>query len=236
MTARTDRCTFCRRPIVSGMCELAGLRTSTTDLEFLCNRFQPHQLVFQEGNPALAVYCVTSGMIKLYKLGRNGDHLILRLHGPGSLIGYRPVLAGEPYAASAEVVEAATICIVSRESFLELLKRSPEFSRRMLAKMAREMRYSEEQSLALAQEPVLERTAHMLLSLPDICGTGLKQGAPLRVPLLRSEMAQMIGTTPETLSRALHKLARRGVVRLTRTEIYVRDLGGLRSILSCRSS
>lgn len=153
-------------------------------------------------------------MIKLYKTNKRGDEQIIRLLRPGEITGYRAVLEDEPYAATAEAIETSTVCIISREMLLGLLRAVPDVTARLLAKMAQELRVSEEQMLSFARESVRQRTARLLLFL-------MKSGSPtpegsartLRVPILRSEMAQMIGTTAETLSRTLHGFAKQGILR-----------------------
>ncbi|MBM4116296.1 winged helix-turn-helix domain-containing protein [bacterium] len=101
--------------------------------------------------------------------------------------------------------------------------------------MARELRVSEELLLALAHENVRTRTVRQLLAFLADTGMGLESGAAVTVPLLRRELAQMVGTSPETLSRVLHRLAREGALRLTRSGIWVQNPRRLRAILGDRA-
>jgi CRP-like cAMP-binding protein len=223
-------CEFCNSRGAARFCELAGLSSPTGKSDIVINRYQPRQTFMHAGDPPLAIYCIRSGLVKLYKVGRRGDPLIIRLLGPGRLIGYRAILAQEPYAATAEAVGLTTLCVIPGRYLLDLLQHSPEFSARMLKMMARELRYSEEQMMALAQETVRRRTVRLLLSFLEEAPPGDDNGS-LLVPLLRKELAQMVGTSPETLSKSLHRLAREGVLRLTRSEIFVRDAAALRRLL-----
>jgi CRP/FNR family transcriptional regulator len=94
---------------------------------------------------------------------------------------------------------------------------------RLLSKMAKELRMSEEQLLNIASEPVRKRLARLLLLF--IQSEGLPLRANIRVPsrCSRSDMAQLVGTTPETISRSLRLMARQKLIRITRKEIWVVD-------------
>jgi CRP/FNR family transcriptional regulator, polysaccharide utilization system transcription regulator len=230
MPATGDRCDFCRGSDRKTFCQLAGLPVPDRPPEITVNRYEPKHVFMHEGDPSLAIYCVRSGLVKLYKIGRSGDPLIIRLLGPGRLIGFRAVLAGEPYAASAEAVDSVTLCVIPGSYVQLLLGTSVEFNRRLLVLMAGELRMSEEQMMSLAEDSVRQRTARLLRSFLEEASLGTARDIALPVPLMRKEMAQMLGTSPETLSKVLHSLAREGVLRLTRSEILVRDPEALRTI------
>lgn len=211
-------------------CVLAGKHLERLDHEKSVHTYERGEAIFYAGNPPLGVYCVYSGRVKLYKLGRRGEEQVIRLLGAGEMTGYRALLAEEPYAATAEAIERTVICMISRPTLIALVRESPDLALHMLSKMARELRRSEELMVSRTEDPVRVRTAQLLLWL---CG-GSRDGAAapvhITVPLRRGEMAQMIGTTPETLSRTLHQFARRGFLQLSRVDISVLDLVGLRKI------
>ena len=97
-----------------------------------------------------------------------------------------------------EAVGAVELCTIPQPSFAATLRASPLFSERLLAMMARELRVSEEQTLALAHETVRARTVRLLLGFLDDTGAGQAPGDPILVPLQRWELAQMVSTSPET--------------------------------------
>jgi CRP/FNR family transcriptional regulator, polysaccharide utilization system transcription regulator len=223
-------CAFCQEPTGKRFCELAGIELGVPRAEIGHRSCLPREIIFPEGGPPAAAHCIRSGIVKLSKRGSRGEPLIIRLLGSGHLIGYRAVLAGEPYAATAEAVGAVELCTIPLGSFAATLRSSPLFSERLLAMMARELRVSEEQTLALAHETVRARSVRLLVGFLDDTGPDHAPGNPILVPLQRWELAQMVSTSPETLSRTLHQLAREGILQLTRTEIYVRDPRRLRAI------
>lgn len=196
------------------------------------HEYRRGQVIFYEGNPALAIYCVHSGMVKLFKTGYSGEEFVIRLLGPGEIIGFRALLADEPFAATAQAVSDTQVCIISKESFLGVLNSSMELSSKIMARLAVDLRISEEQFLSRAQETVKQRTARMLLHLLETSDGLSADNSRISVPLLRSEMAQVVGTTPETLSRTLRSLAQKGILKLTRSDISVTDVAKLRSIIA----
>ncbi len=233
MKTKDVSCKVCSDQESSIFCGLAGEHLERLEREKSVRRYDRGESVFYEGSPVLAIYLICSGLVKLYKTGRRREQLVIRLLGPGDITGYRALLAGEPYAATAEAVEPSTVCAISKETFLGLLRQSPELSLGLLSKMAREMRASEEQMVAMAQESVRQRTARLLLffhSGKSAATEKHKAGEPVEVPLLHKEMAEMIGTTPETFSRTLHALARRGIIRLTRSKIFIENPTALETI------
>lgn len=219
------KCDICGHRPSSIFCSLAGSHLEKLDREKTVHKYEKGEVIFSEGDLSQAIHCIYSGKVKLYKLGPKNEEQIIRLLGPGEFMGYRALLANEPCAATAQTLESTVICSIAKKTFFELLRQSPDLVLRLLSKMARELRISEELALSLAQESVRQRTAHLLLFL--LQGNQAKSEGPIRVPLKRKDMAQMIGASPETLSRTLHYLERRGIVRMTRSEIYIQNLSAL---------
>ena len=223
MRPTESTCAECRSEEAGVLWQASDLPASWRQAQFKPIRCAPGKLLFREGEDASAVYCLKSGMVKLYKTGAQGEPCIIRLLGRGRLIGYRAVVAGEPFAASAEVVTEARACVIPRSLFLELLDHSKDATKRLLRHTAWELRVSEEQLLSIAQQTVRERTVRLLALFLAECAPVPARNVPIELPLRRSEFAQMVGTTPETLSRVLHRLADAGLLKLTRREILVRD-------------
>ncbi|HCV41870.1 MAG TPA: hypothetical protein DGH68_00175 [Bacteroidetes bacterium] len=226
------RCSACRHRDTSIFCDLAGTHLNTIDEQRDVHTFDRGQTIFYEGNPAFAIYCVFSGLVKLFKTSKRGERRIIRLLGPGEIMGYRALVANEQYAATAEAVEATTVCIISKDTILLLLREAPAVALRLLAKMAHELRTSEEQMLDVAYTSVRQRIAQTLLFLMRKTRAGGKDVASLEVPLLRKEIADMIGTTPETLSRTLRQFSQAGILKVTRSNICVQKLSRLQSLAS----
>lgn len=230
MKLKNIKCALCSNRSKSIFCNLAQKQINKLDSEKSVQRYEKGQVIFYDGNPAFAVYCIFSGSVKLFKSNRNGDQHIIRLLKSGDMLGYRAVLEGEFYTANAEALEPTIVCTIHRERFFKILEADRMASLCLLKKMAVEIRMSEEKMISHTQETVRQRTARMLLYLMDRLEKKGKKSLSLQTPLLRVEMAQIVGTTPETFSRTLHELDKLGIIKLTRTNIDIEKLDSLKKI------
>lgn len=217
-TGSIRRCRTCGNGVGGFFCTLDGVHLDRVDQAKAVRRYRRGDVVFREGTPANEVHCIQSGSIKVYKLGRDGEEVIIRLLGPGEIMGYRPLFAGDDFAATARALEDSVVCAVGRDVMITLLRESPDLALRLLEKLAKELRVSEDQMVQRAVESVPQRTARFLLWLHTPEPGGRRLDSALR----REDMALMIGTTPETLSRTLHEFARLGIVDLERRSVRIR--------------
>ncbi len=186
------------------------------------------QLLFGEGAPSLATHCIRTGLVKVTKLSPGGEEQIIRVLRPPDLVGYRAVLAGEPYGATAEALEETTVCTIPAQVFLALIRGSPEFAIDVLAMVARELRLSEEALIDLRRKSVRQRLSGVLLLLSEARPEELPRQRPHLVRLARRDLARIIATSPESVSRALRRLAVENSIRCSRTEIRLLNIPALR--------
>jgi CRP-like cAMP-binding protein len=209
---------------------LSGASLLKFDRKKFPHEYERGQVIFYEGNPPLAVYCINSGVVKLFKSGRADQRVVIRLLGAGEVLGYRALLASEPYAATAEAVEPTVVCTIAKEAFEEVLRDDAETAFRFMAKLAIELRISEDELVSRALRPVRQRTARFLIWVLDNVQHAPKGKNRITLPLLREEMAQMVGTTPETLSRVLRKFAAQRILKVDRKAIVVANPRALRRV------
>jgi CRP-like cAMP-binding protein len=227
MSAKEIRCTLCdiRASGLFGAVDLEYL--DEVDRSKTVRVYRPRQVIVYEGTPPLAVYCIRAGHVKLYKSGGRSEDHVLRILGPGDTFGARPLLANEPFAATAEAIDEAEICAMPRQVLMDLIEKCPSLAFEIMTRLSRELRISEDQLLNLAQRSVRQRAAQLLLMLADGCGKEVEGGTQISLPLQRKDMAQMIGTTPETFSRTLHDLGAKDLIVLSRSEIVIRNRDAL---------
>ena len=182
---------------------------------------QPKQIIFSENNPPFMTYHIFSGQIKITKTGWKGESFLVQLLGKGDIFGYTALLANEPYKETAMAVEPAVICGINKETFLKVLQDSPEFAMRLMAKLSRDIHALEEQTFSLVHETVKQRTARLLLFFFNNREDKQNRNIIKLKYLSHTEMAQMIGTTPESFSRALRFLAEKGCISVNRDAIII---------------
>lgn len=200
---------------------------SRLDRAILPHTYRERETLFHEGTPALAVYCVRSGTVKLFRRLPSGEEVVVGTRHAGDLVGLRGVLAGIPYANTAATLDPATVCAIPSTVFLGLVRENPILGFRLLTRLAREFRRVEDELVERNHSRVGKRTARFLAERFQPQGSGAAGPGRAAITMNREEMARLIGTTPETLSRTLHALAADGIVALDRKGIRVLDLPAL---------
>ncbi len=219
---RADRC-----PAKRVFSCLSASQDETLGRERLARRYEAGQVVVHHDTPALAVLGIHSGVVKLTRSSSNGRRVTIGLRGPGEFLGLREVLSQMPYQVSAETLEPSVVCSVPREAFLGVVRDCPELAMRLLGLVSKDYLLAEEQLVARTHLSVRARTARLLLTLSHGVGDDGANGGPRPVTMAREEMAMMIGTTRETLSRTLGQLAGRGAITLSKHRLGVRDVDTL---------
>ncbi len=230
MKPKTPLCKSCELRGGGVFCTLKGALLTRLDKEKSVHNYQKGQVIFYEGNPPLGIYCIYSGRVKLYKVGRKGRQQIIRVVGPGEIMGYRALLANETFSATAEALEATTICVIPKLTLVQLLQQSHELALQFMAKLGHELSLEREQLMSLTQESVKQRTARLLLLLLEGGDKKPETTQGIKVPFLRREMAEMIGVAPETLARTLQHFVQKGVILVKGSQIYVNNLSRLKTI------
>ena len=219
--ATKQECETCGSRLLGVLCELQGHELDEFNEHKTTNTYRKGQVIFYEGNPAYGVHCIFSGHVKLYKSGIDGRQQIIRISGPGDIVGYRSLFADEPYHATAEALEDATICCIDKNAFFPVLSKNPNLSLNIIKKLARELRQAEDLATSIAQRSVRERMAELLLMLKQTYGKQTQRGAVIELQLSREEMAEMIGITQETAIRLLSEFKKDGLIDVKEREITV---------------
>ncbi len=186
----------------------------------VCNVYKRGQVVFHEGSHPFGVYCISSGKVKLSHLGDDGKDQIIRLLKEGDITGYRALLSGDRYGASAIVLEDSHVCFIPKEIFIDILKNDAGLAFEMMKLLANELHRAELQLTHLAQKPVRERLAETLLFIKDTYGFE-QDGITLNVRFSREEIANLVGTATESTIRLLSEFKRDGMVELDGKKIKI---------------
>lgn len=201
--------------------ELAKLRRQGTS--FRLGRGQP---LFHEGDPASRVFTVTRGTLKLYKLLPDGRRQVTGFMHPGDFLG---VSVHDEYAFTAEALEQTQLCVFPRSRFDDFTEDHAELERELYRLAAHELAAAQQQMVLLGRKTAGERLASFFL---DLMERAERAGdAPARfidLPMSRSDIADYLGLTKETISRVLAQLKTRRLIRLESLDrIEVLDRAGL---------
>lgn len=184
------------------------------------------EIIFSEGEPASGFYIVQSGRIKIYKLSFEGKEQILHIYGPGKPFGEVPVFQGEYFPATAQTLEPSTIIFLPRREFVARITANPSLAMNMLAVLSMRLREFTVMVENLALKEVPARLAAYLLVLAE----EQKTPAAVVLPVSKNQLAGLIGTTPETISRTLTKMAADGLLEVNNREITLLDIEGMREL------
>ncbi len=180
-------------------------------------------VVFHEHDPASAFYLVRSGKVKVYKLSRDGREQILTILGEGQIFGDVPVFDGGPYPATAATMEDSEIYLIRRDDFHELMRRHPEISIKVIQVLGQRLRQSMELVRDLSFKQVPHRLAGLLLRLARDEGHTSGEDILVDLSMSRQEIAEVVGTSRETVTRELKKMEKAGLIGIDRRLITIRD-------------
>ncbi|MCB0429099.1 MAG: Crp/Fnr family transcriptional regulator [Flavobacteriales bacterium] len=207
-------------------CDLSDKELDKLSEERGDNFYKKGQVIFYEGNRGHGLYCIYQGKVKVHKLGEEAREQIVRFAKEGDVLGYRSLLGGEPFNATATAMEDSIICYIPRSKFLEVLENNTEFSLKVIRMLAKDLRESEKKLIHITQKPVVERIAEALLILKE--KFGLKEdGKTLDVILTRREIGDLAGVTTETTIRTLSELNKKHVLLLNGKRIELVDIPNL---------
>ena len=181
------------------------------------------ELIFTEGDHGNGFYVVVNGLVKIFKVSLEGKEHIMRIVGTGESFGQVPVYAGRSFPASAQAIAKSHLLFFPRTAFVELITRNPSLALSMLSVLSMRLREFTVHVENLALKEVPGRLAAYLLYLAD------EQGNEELVSLniSKTQISSLLGTTPETLSRILTKMADKSLIEVKRRDIKILNYKGL---------
>ncbi|MCP3944242.1 MAG: Crp/Fnr family transcriptional regulator [Desulfobacteraceae bacterium] len=198
----------------------------TLELTFKKGRF-----IFQEGDLGNGIYIVNTGKIKVFKLSFEGKEQILHIYGPGHTFGEVPVFEGKNFPASSMAIEDSSILFLPRDKFVHLITTTPALSMNMLADLSKRLRAFSIQIENLSLKEVPARLAAYILTLGTEQDSDRKasrnKNLMVTLPTSKAQLANLIGTTPETISRIFKKMADARLIEVKKKDIIISDMEGL---------
>ena len=177
------------------------------------------RLIFSEGEAGRGFFILRSGRVKVFKVSPEGKEQILHVFCTGDHFAEVAALDGQCFPASAAALESAAVLFFSREAFVDFLQHHPTLAINVLASFARRLRQFTQLIEALSLKAVPSRLAAYLLALSEQAN----HADTVKLDLTKGQLAAVIGTIPETLSRVFLKLSREGLIELNGSRITVLD-------------
>jgi CRP/FNR family cyclic AMP-dependent transcriptional regulator len=189
------------------------IRVSESDLEELAThlierRFPKNATVVEEGLPGDYMYVIREGRAKVTKASEDGREKIMNFLEAGAFFGDMALLGDETRSASVKTLEASALLALSRRDFIDLLRQSPDLSLAVIEELANRLRETNEQARSLSFQGVEERTRNLFERIARQEEGG---GGRLLTPsLTHQQIADMVGTSRETVTRSIKQLKESG--------------------------
>lgn len=185
--------------------------------------YRKKQILFHEGDLSGGFFLVLSGAVKVFRSGPDGRERLLHVVEAGEAFA-EAALFMETYPATAQALSHCAVIFVEKNGFKQLLARSPRLSLKVILTMTRWLRQMRDALTDLTLKEVPARFASYVLSLP------LENDRALTVTISKTTQAQILGTTKETLSRLLQRLARHKVLTYRGHQIHILNRSRLERI------
>jgi CRP/FNR family transcriptional regulator, dissimilatory nitrate respiration regulator len=189
-------------------------------------RYDKGQTIFMEGDDGDGFYIVAEGQVKIFKVSIEGKEQILHIYGPGHPFGEVPVFSGQRFPANALALLPSRLLFFPRPAFVDLITSHPFLSMNMLAMLSMRLREFTIQIENLSLKEVPGRLASYLLYLAE----EQNQSGKVTLPISKGQLASLLGTIPETLSRIFTKMSQQGIITVNGSEIVLSDPAGLEAL------
>jgi len=217
-----QHCAQCRHclPGSEPAAEMAGMQRLIQG-EF---RMEQGESLYTAHDPIRGIFVIRSGFCKSSRLDDDGSEQVLAFHFPGDFIGFDALDRGR-HRVTAEALDATVLCHFDPASLEDSSLQSAALQSRLLRIMSRELAFLRSRELEGTAEA---RAAHFIAYLANRLSDCGFNGTSFRLPMPRRDIASYLKVAPETISRALHRLADAGMIRLHGRQLEILDSAGLR--------
>ncbi len=192
----------------------------------ISKNFAKGEMIFMEQDDGNGFYLVADGLVKIFKVSPSGKEQILHVFGPGEPFGEVPVFSGKRFPANAQAISASRLLFFPRPAFLGLITAHPSLALNMLAVLSMRLRQFTYQIENLSLKEVPARLAAYLLYL----ATEQEREDFVTLNISKGQLASLLGTIPETLSRILTRMNKQGLIETKDRTIRFLNRAGLESL------
>lgn len=226
-----ESCVLCNHKQNRGFCDLSPTALSALSAASHQSTHPGGAVLFVEGQKPRGAFVLCTGRVKLSTTSRDGKVLILKIAEPGDVLGLSAVISGSCYELTAETAGPCQVNFVQCDTLKRLVESSGEIGMHCAQILSREFQsaYRDIHDLVLARSSV-GKLARLLLSWAE----GLEKDREIRIhpSLTHEEMAQMIGSSRETVTRVLGDLKKKQFIRLEGSTLVIRNKNALEALAS----
>jgi CRP-like cAMP-binding protein len=189
-------------------------------------------MLFYEGGIPTGIYQIKNGKSKKFKRGFTGDEQIFYIYTSDDVLGYHALLGQERYQDSCEALEDLKVNFIAKDDFLKLLQEIPALQQKVIKNISHEFGVLANIITVLAQKNQNARLALFLLLLENRFN---RNSLTVKgIDLTRDDLANLIGTSQESLGRSLKQFKEQGAIIIDKRNIYIKDRGQLEQLLQVK--
>ena len=194
-------------------------------------RYEKHQTIFREGDPGHTFYVILSGSVAVVRITPEGRETILSILKERDFFGEMSVFDTSSRAAGVRTLTEAEVGAIERDDFLNLIDRNPKIGRLLVIALSERLRAANRLIAATTSQDIRSRLAALLLNLMQNFGEPAQTGTRIGLRLTNQEMANMIGTTRETVNRTLNRFWDERLIDMRTSHVIVVEADRLRALV-----
>ncbi len=184
----------------------------------------PGQVILSPDDPPDRIHIIKRGKVRVYRVTPDGKQLTLDIYDKGTILGDMRLLGQDRVLeAYAETIDAAVICTITPDELRRLIERYPIIGVNIITFLSRRLQEAERELEAMAYQRVGQRLARKLIDLAQRFGVETVRGTRIPARLTQQELAEMVGTTRETLAHTLADFRRRDLLDTAHHQVVIRD-------------
>lgn len=195
-------------------------------------RYHKDNLILIEEEVGSTMFIILEGRVKISRISDDGREVILSILSDGDFFGEMSLLDGNTRSANVTAIEESELLVIRREEFLQLLKDFPQIAINLLKELAQRIRKSDEHIKSLSLQDATGRVASTLLRIAEDSGVFRRGQVEIMELPLQQDLANMAGTSRETISRVIKSLCSRGYLKKESGKIIILDYERFKSIFA----
>ena len=210
---------------------------SDKDLQKVANvankqKYHKDNLILIEEEIGSSMFIILDGRVKISRISDDGREVILSILSEGDFFGEMSLLDGQTRSANVTAIDASEVLVIRREEFLQILHNYPQIAINLLKELAQRIRKGDEHIKSLSLQDAKGRVANTLLRIAEDYGVFHKGQVEINELPLQQDLANMAGTSRETISRVIKSLIQQEYLKKERGKIIIIDYENFKSIFS----
>ena len=233
-----DKCQECGLRRTGFFCQLSTSDLASFEAIKVTKAYPKGTMLFVEGQPAEGVYMLCQGKVKLSTCSHDGKIIILEIAEPGNILGLSAAIIGADHETTAEALELCQVNYVKTSDLLRFMQSKPEAGLNAVRQLSRNYQTAYRQICALGlSDSVSDKLAKLFLGWSSN-GNGAENGDAIHIKnfFTHEEMAEMIGASRETVTRALKFFRENDLITLRGSDLIIHDRHRLKAVIGTRTS